>query len=267
MSRTIIDSRIAICHNFCGPTYKKSCIDKLTNHYRDHDDVYYFVITDDTKPFENIPRRNLVVKNIKDFHEDYPNIKKYEPYLEAQTPEEYAQKFRKQKYRFPFSTNRLHLRLAAEYDIKNVAMMATDSFFRIEQFKNIPFRDNILYNLATHWYTNIPGKSMELVKDILEEEFNITCGDKIHIFDAACKTFCFESVDFMLKFLNIWDVVLTRLYDKNLIGRFQGSYAVNNEYILGPIYDAIGISGPPKHNICRSIMTVNHDQKTERFWA
>lgn len=264
---TVTDNRVAICHNFCGPTYKKSCIDKLTNHYQDHDDVYYFVITDNIKPFINLPRKNLIVKNIKDFHSEFPNIKKYEPYLEAKTAEEYAEKFRKQKYRFPFSTNRLHLKLAAEYGIKNVAMMATDSFFIVDRFRKLPLRDNRLYNLMTHWYTDMPNKSMWLVKEILKEEFNLACGEKIHIFDAACKTFCFESVDFMLNFLNIWDTVLTKLYDRDLIKRFQGPYAVNNEYILGPIYDVLGIKGPPTHHICRSFMTVKHNQKEERFWA
>lgn len=260
-------NKLAICHTFCGHTYRDSCIDKLKNNYLDNEEVYYFVITDDTRPFNDIKRKNLIVKNLKEFYPKYPHLEKYEYFLESSNIEDYVKKFREQRYRFPFSTNRLHLDLAYKHEITNVALMATDSLFNVENFKNIKLRNNIIYNLCTHWYKNLNEKNMNLVSSILKKDFNLNCTDPIKIYDAACKLFCFSDTHFMLNFLKVWDHVLLSLYESDDIKKFQGSYAVNNEYILGPIYNALGIIGPPKFSINRSILSVHHNQKVERFWA
>lgn len=262
-----LDNKLAICHTFCGQTYRDSCIDKLKNKYSDNKEVYYFVITDDTKPFNNIKRKNLIVKNLKEFYPKYPHLEKYEYFLESSSIEDYVKKFREQKYRFPFSTNRFHLDLASEYNIKNVALMATDSFFEISNFKKLKFRDNIIYNLCTHWDKKITEKNMNLVTKVLERDFNLKCSEIVRIYDAACKLFCFSDIKFMLRFLKIWDHVLLSLYKSNDIKKFQGSYAVNNEYILGPIYNALKIKGPPNFTTNRSVLSVIHNKKKERFWA
>ena len=256
--------KLAICYTCCGPTYRETAKDKLLNFHKDDEDIFYFVITDDVKFFDGINRKNLIVKNIRDFYSDYPHIEKYEYFLESENKEDYGKKFLETKYKFPFSTNRLNFLLAKEYDIKNVALLGTDTDFYVERYKQIVDKNNKIYNCVSRWDQNISENNMKFITNILDKDYNLKVDDKVRIYDAAGKLFCFQSVEFMIKFFKIWDNVMKQIYETNNVNLFWGSYAVNNEYILAPIYNAIGIKGTDRD--FHGLFKANHNPKVERFW-
>lgn len=258
-----MNDKLAICYTCCGPTYRKTAKDKLINLHTDNDNLYYFVITDDKSYFKGIKRKNLFVYELKDFYSEYPHLEKYEYFLDSDSAEDYGKKFNKLKYRFPFSTNRLNLVLAKKHGVTNVALLGTDTDLSIEKFNHIKEKDNRLYNSVGRWYKKTNEKNMPYVVDILKNDYQMNVEENIMIYDAAGKLFCFESVEFMDKFFTIWDEMMVKLYEKDLIKKFQGSYAVNNEYILAPIYDAIGIKAG---KTLSGLFVVKHNPKEERFW-
>ena len=260
-----MNNKIAICYTCCGPTYRKTAREKLLNLYADNDDIYYFVITDDVTSFADIKRKNLYVYNLKYFYAESPHLEKYEYFLESDDIADYATKFIDQHYKFPFSTNRLHLILAKKHNITNVALLGTDTDLNIGKFQQIEERDNKIYNAISRWDVDITTNNVEIIVGMLKSKYNLSVDKEIRVFDAAGKVFCFKSIDFMMYFLNIWDDVIKTLYITGEIWNFAGSYAVNNEYILAPIYNAIGIRGVAS-DIGRRIFDVNHMPEVERFW-
>ena len=256
--------KIAICYTCCGPTYLETARNKLLNLHKDNVDVFYFVITDDVEFFSGVERHNLVVKSIKEFYVEYPHIEKYEYFLESESKEDYGRKFIETNYKFPFSTNRLHFLLAKEHNIKNVALLGTDTDLYIEKYKQLVEKDNKIYNCVSRWDQNVNENNMNYISDILNKDYNLKVDDVLRVYDAAGKLFCFESVEFMMKFFNIWDSVMKQIYETNSVNLFWGSYAVNNEYILAPIYNAIGIRGPEKDT--HGLFRAKHNPEVERFW-
>lgn len=256
--------KVAICYTCCGPTYRKTARDKLLNLYTDNDDIYYFVITDDVSFFADIERRNLYVKDLKEFYGDFPHVEKYEYFLESVDEQDYARKFIEQQYKFPFSTNRFHFHLAKDHDVKNIALLGTDTDLVFSRYIAIEEKNNKIYNCIGRWDQDITENNMKYVVDILNSEFNLSVDNNVRIFDAAGKLFCFESVDFMLNFFNIWDRVMQIIYETNSQNLFWGSYAVNNEYILAPIYNAIGITGTTYD--FGGLFNCLHQPEIERFW-
>jgi len=261
-----MNNKIAICYTCCGPTYRSTAREKLLNLYPDNKDIYYFVITDDTTSFVDIERANLYVYNLKDFYDEFPHLEIYEPFLESKNKEDYAEKFIDQGYRFPFSTNRLHLILASRHDITNVALLGTDTDLHVEKFPQYKCRDNIIYNTVSRWDSDISESNMGLVVSILNDKYGLCVDKQVRVFDAAGKLFCFESTDYMLNFFNIWDDIMQILYKEDNIKHFAGGYAVNNEYILAPIYNAIGIRGL-KSDIGLGLFDARHNPAVERFWC
>lgn len=256
--------KVAICYTCCGPTYRETAKEKLLNFHTDDENIYYFIITDDVDFFDGIERKNLVVKNLKEFYQDYPHIEKYEYFLESDNKEDYGKKFIETKYKFPFSTNRFNFLIAKEYGIKNVVLLGTDTDFYIERYKNINEKNNKIYNCVSRWEQNTTENNMDFIVKILKNKFDLNVDEKVMIFDAAGKLFCFESIDFMMKFFNIWDEVMKEIYETKNVNLFWGSYAINNEYILAPIYDAIGIKGPEKDFM--RLFNAKHNPEVERFW-
>lgn len=256
--------KLAICYTCCGPTYRETAKEKLLNYYKDNEDIFYFVITDDVNFFNGVERKNLIVKNIKEFYGDYPHIEKYEYFLESTDKEDYGKKFIEQKYKFPFSTNRLNFLIAKEYGIKNIVLLGTDTDFYIDRYFQIKEKDNKIYNCVSRWDKKISEKNMEFVVNILKEKYNLKVNNEVRIYDAAGKLFCFESVEFMMKFFTIWDNIMKEIYETNNVNLFWGSYAINNEYILAPIYDALNIRGTQKDFV--GLFNAKHNPQVERFW-
>ena len=258
-----LKNKIAICYCCCGPTYRETAKEKLMNLHVDNENLYYFVITDDKEYFSGIKRKNLVVNELKDFYKDYPHLEKYEYFLESESKEDYGKKFVEQGYRFPFSTNRLHFVQAAPYGLTNITMLGTDTDVYIETLDSLLQNDNTIYNSVSRWDQPITENNMMEVVNILSEEYNLKVEPIVRLYDAAAKMFTFESVEFMLNFFKIWDYIMVRIYEEGKVNLFAGSYAVNDEYILGPIYNALGIKGPAKDY---RLFNAQHVPHIERFW-
>lgn len=258
-----LKNKIAICYTCCGPTYRETAREKLNNLHVDNENLFYFVITDDKEYFADVKRKNLVVNELKDFYRDYPHLEKYEYFLESESKEDYGKKFVEQGYRFPFSTNRFHFIQAAPFGITNITMLGTDTDVYIEPLDKLLQSDNTIYNSVSRWDQPITDNNMGEIIKILDEEFNLKVDPIVRLYDAAAKMFSFESVEFMLNFFKIWDYVMVRIYEEDKVNLFAGSYAVNDEYILGPIYNALGIKGPVKDY---RLFNAKHVPHIERFW-
>ena len=259
------NEKIAICYTCCGPTYRKTALEKLKNLHIDDPNLYYFIITDDKSYFEGITRQNLIINEIEDFYPEFPEIEINEPFLKSTSIEDYAEKFISQQYKFPFSTNRFHFKQAREYGIRNIAMLGTDTDLNLNIVNNFLNPKNTLYNAVSRWYKNVSEENMMCVVDILKEKYNLPVKDEVMVFDAAAKFFIFDSVEKMDQFFNIWNDIMSILYKENKIKDFGGWYAVNDEYILAPIYDALNIEGPKTDDYV-NLFNVKHNPAEERFW-
>tara|TARA_R110002167_G_scaffold347747_1_gene558737 strand:- start:66 stop:845 length:780 start_codon:yes stop_codon:yes gene_type:complete len=256
--------KIAICYTCCGPTYRKTARDKLINLHKDNPDIYFFVITEDVDYFSDINRKNLIVKNLKEFYPQFPHVEEYEYFLESSSKEDYAEKFLKQEYRFPFSTNRFHLLLAHQNNIKNVALLGTDTDLIIDRYLQIKEKNNIIYNCVSRWDQKIQENNMHFIVDFLNSKYDLSVDDEVRIYDAAGKLFCFSELDIMAKFFEIWDQTMLHIYKNNSQNLFWGSYAINNEYILAPIYNTLNIKGAVED--FGGLFDCKHSPDVERFW-
>lgn len=273
--KSILEEKIAVCYTCCGPTYRESAKRQLTNKYFDDDNIYYCILTDDKSYFDDVKRKNLVVNELKDFYKDFPDLEKNEAFLESNSKEDYAIKFVDNNYLFPFSTYRFNLLQAANLGISNVALLCTDTHINFKPepewgnelnwgFKNNIFKNkNSIYNAISNWPLSIAKQNMEVISNILKETHNITPDDTVTIVDAAARLFIFENLIQVTKFFNLWNDIIEKLYLKEKISIFKGSYVINDEYILAPLYN---ISKFTIFQDTSQIFTVNHDQINERFW-
>ena len=144
-------------------------------------------------------------------------------------------------------------------------MLGTDTDLNLSRVNDFLNSKNTLYNAISRWYRNISEDNMMCVVDILKEKYNLPVKDEVMIFDAAAKFFIFDSVEKMDQFFNIWNDIMSILYKENKIKDFGGWYAVNDEYILAPIYDALNISSPINDDYI-TLFNVKHNPAEERFW-
>lgn len=263
---TELTERVAICWTCCGPTYRETLLKKLQNYCTDSDNVFYFIITDDKTFFKDVNRKNLIVNELKDFYNDFPLLQKYESYLESDDSQDYAKKFTTQNYRFPFSTNRFHLIQIEDFNITNVVMLCTDTDVFIDKIKNYLPNKNHLYNAVSRWYQDTTEQNMAIICDILYEDFGLQCDQNVQIFDGAAKFFIFDNKITIKRFFSVWNHVIQKLYEHNKMRFFWGSYAVNDEYILAPIYNVFGIHQSNEKFSYAELFEVNHDP-AERFWS
>ena len=259
------NEKIAICYTCCGPTYRKTALEKLSNLHIDNPNLYYFVITDNKKYFEGVNRQNLVVNELKDFYPEYPELEIYEPFLESTSVEDYAKKFIEQNYKFPFSTNRFHIKQAQQYDICNIAMLGTDTDINLSLVNEVLNPKNTIHNSVSRWKKDITEENMECVVDILKNKYNLNVENEVMVFDAAAKFFIFENTEIRDKFFNIWNDIMITLYKEDKIKGFGGWYAINDEYILAPIYNALSIKGC-NHDNFYNLFHPKHNPEEERFW-
>ena len=259
--------KLAICYTCCGPTYRKTALEKFNDSYFDDPNLYYFVLTDDKSYFKNVQRKNFVVNELKDFYTDYPELEQYEPFLESIDAQDYAKKFLEQGYKFPFSTTRFHLLQAKEHNVCNIAMLGTDSDvnFNILNQEHLTDKD-IIYNMVTQWHVSADDVKMKVVVDLLKEKYGLITNQQINVFDEAARLYVFSNLTKMDEFFTIWNNVVFDLYREGKMDCFRGWYAMNDEYLLGAIYDVIGIQNPKDININPQILTVNHNPQVERFW-
>lgn len=259
------NEKLAICYTCCGPTYRKTALEKINNLHIDHPNLYYFILTDDKSYFEGVTRQNFIVNELKDFYLEYPELETYESFLESTSVEDYAKKFIDQNYKFPFSTNRFHFKQAKEYGVCNIAMLGTDTDLNLSIVNHFLNPKNTLYNAVSRWYQDISEGNMMYVVDILKEKYNLSVEDTVMVFDAAAKFFIFDSVEKMNQFFDMWNDIMFTLYRENKIKDFGGWYAVNDEYILAPLYNALNIEGPRDDSYV-NLFNVKHNPAEERFW-
>lgn len=259
------NEKIAICYTCCGPTYRKSAKEKLETVNYDDDNIYYFVLTDDKKYFEGIQRKNLYVNELKDFYPAYPELEKNEWFLESENAEDYGKKFNELSYKFPFSTNRFHFLQAAPFGITNIVMLATDSTFVFPNINDNLGKKNILINAQTRWREGIEEKYMQLIVDMLKQEFNLDVNKEVWVYDGAAKFFQFENTAKMMQLFMVWNKIMKLVYERNIVKLYAGSYAVNDEYILAPIFDALKITWETNRPYPQ-LFDVRHNREVERFW-
>ncbi len=263
---SIIKEKIAICYSCAGESYRESAVRQLTEHYFDDDNLFYFIITDNKKYFDNIKRKNLIVNELKDFYEEFPHVEKYEPLLESTDKSDYAKKFVESNYLYSFSLMRFHLLQAYKHGITNVSIMCTDTNINFELFTNDLFdTKNTIYNAVSEWDTNIDEKDMDIVKNYLKEKHNLIPSEVVRVLDAAGRFFVFNDLGNLYKFFTVWNDVILHLYENDYMKRFAGSYVYHDEYILAPIYNVFGLNKKEVHSTSR-MFNVNHNQIQERFW-
>ena len=264
---SIQQEKIAICQFCSGETFRESALDKLNNFYKDNDNYYYFILTDDKSYFKDVKRKNFFINEVKDFFQDYPLLEKNEPLIYAKDKNEYAKIFVETDYRCSFSLMRLHLLQALKHDITNVAMVCTDTCFLTENLDGIPNDKDRTYNAISEWDEDSYNESygLDLISNFLKEYYNFNVEKKVRILDAAGRFFRFSSKEKMLDFFNVWNHAIEYLYENNLMDRFIGCYNKNDEYILAPIYQYFGLNLQYEHATFK-LFKVEHDVGKERFW-
>lgn len=273
-----IKEKIAICHTCAGPTYRKSAYDKIKNYYFDHDNLYYCILTDDKSYFEGLDRKNLIVNELEDFREEYPKLKDKEFFIKSSSKNEYAERYEKEYYMFPFSTFRFNVLQAIKLEIKNVILLCTDASIRFdpEFFSDELFeRKEAFYNAVSEWDSDvdIPKLNMRFPIKILKEKHNLSVAPKVRVLDGAVRMYVPENLESLKRFFYIWNDVVETLYENDEMRHFRSSYAINDEYILAPIYNALNLTKKERHTFQvpfdkpeRSVFDVTHNAIYERFW-
>ena len=261
-----LKEKISICYTCCGPTYRKSAYDKLKDYYFDNDMIYYCILTDDKEYFKDIERKNLVVNELKDFYCLYPKLEQNEYFLESSGLDDYAEKFVNGEYLFPFSTYRFNLLQSIRLGVKNVAIMCTDTSIDFDHFDEHFFdHKNDVYNSVSEWDVNTLEHDIPYVVKRLKEKFNLNVDENVRLLDAAGRFFIPNNLTDLKKLFIIWNDVIEYLYDNNLIHLYKGSYVINDEYILAPIYNALRITTNRDSHSSR-IFNPIHDFGKERYW-
>jgi hypothetical protein len=260
-----ITEKLAICYTCCGPTYRKSVLDKINNFYFDDPDLYYFILTDNKDYFKDVKRKNVQVNELKDFYEQYPLLETYEYFLESSDEQDYAKKFLEQNYKFPFSTMRFHLLQVKDYKLTNIAMLGSDCHINFDRLNDSHLQEkNIIHNMVTQWFVDSTDEKMKVVVDAIQETYNLKTTDSINVFDEAARLYVLQDIEKVQELFDVWNNIISKLYTQNKMKCFRGWYAINDEYLLGAIYNVIGITRPAK--LDTSILIVNHNPAVERFW-
>lgn len=249
LSSIKVENKVAICYTCTTRIVREIVLWQLTNKWFDHDNIYYFIITDDASTFNQCSRKNLIINTIEDY--DVHPVEK----PDSNQP-------------FSFSLFRFHLQQVKEYGITNIGMFCADSNFREVHYNNIPVFEQIFnkltcnpksfYNHVNAWKLNsITGniKEGEInptyrelflgVLNFLKSQFNWEPKDEyITIADAAVRFFNFENIEDLDIFFNIWDTTIHSVYKdiwEDLFLSLSSGTILNDEYILGPIYNMVGL--------------------------
>jgi hypothetical protein len=260
--------KLCVAYTCCGPTYRKSAIERLTKDCFSHPNLYYSILTDDKSYFEDIKLDNFVVHELKDYYNDYPNLEKNEAFLESTSEKDYGEKFIKQDYKFSFSTYRFHLIEAKKFGVCNVALLSTDSKLNFDLITDELFEDKNSIEPLLSGY-RLRDSNEETRKDtveIVQRKYNLTANDKIKEYDSAARIFIFQDMEFMEMFFNMWDDVVNTLYLEEKIWVSRGTYVIHDEHLLSVILDAIGIH-PQKITTGGHLFHYYEISQIERFWT
>jgi len=264
-----LKERISVCYTCCGPTFRESVLDKLKNFYFDNENIFYCILTDDKSYFDGVQRQNLVVNELKDFYQEFPKLEKNEYFLESTSKNDYSTQFCDLDYIFPFSTYRFNLLQSIRLGIKNVAILCTDSSLNFKNFNDGVFDNiNFIYNAVSHWDADTSEHDMTYIVKRLNDKFNLYPDKIVRVLDAAARLFIPENLEALMVFFTVWNDVIEYLYDENLIRLYRGSYVINDEYILAPIYNSLNLSKnrDTNHGMKYGFFDVVHNVGKERYW-
>jgi len=269
--KTIFKEKIAVCYTCCGPTYRKSTLDKINNFYFDDPNIFYFVMTDDKKYFEGVNRKNFFVNELKDFYIEFPELKLNESYMESDSVEDYGRKFVELNYKFPYSTSRFHLRQLKDFNITHIAILDCDTTINLPLASEIldSNKKNLLYNAVSVWlldvdYVDPCQQNMMPTVKILNNKYNMHVDKTVFVYDAAARFFIFENSQQVNSFFEVWNDVISTLYQTGEIKSYFQSYVVMDVNILAPIYNAFNLKRAESPCL---LFDVKHNSKEERFWA
>lgn len=312
--------KLAICITVCGPSHRSLALKRLLDFdlYPDLENLYFFVLTDKVNYFKDVKRKNLIVRNLKEFYKDYPEVEKNEFFLEWDDDEDiegYGKKYNDTGYKFSTNLQRFHIKMAAEYGITNVGIFNCDSWVFLDKLKDCFFNQdkNLIYwtggggHYEGVYYVErgeppnehfqgmidrgeIAGncmlagilKSVSLpLLDKINSNFgtNLSCEDKVMIYDGAAQLYSFVDTDIMFDFFNAWNFATKDLHETGDIEHFSiHPYWIRcNDYMLPIILNAMDIrSGseffakqnqPDLEQEVLFIMRVRHDWDAERPWT
>jgi hypothetical protein len=261
------EEKLAICYACSGESYRESALKRLTEDCFDDENIYYYVLTDDKSYFKDVKLNNFLALELKDFYEEFPEIKPYEFLLEAKDKNEYAEKFMSDdSYRYPMSILRFLLLQAYRDGIANIALINTDTKFRLDRFDNSYFKEkNVIYNAVSEWDDYIWNNNMNIIANRLEKKYDLVSDQKVRILDACARLFIFEKLEDTKRFFDIWHDMINYVYENNFMKHFQGWYAKNEEYIIAPIYNVLGLNKRTNQANNYIFDTYNNPNK-ERFW-
>ena len=262
-----LQEKIAICYACSGETYRESALKRLNEDCYSDENIYYYILTDDKSYFKDVKLNNFLALELKDFYEEFPEIKPYEFLLEAKDKNEYAEKFMSDdSYRYPMSILRFLLLQAYRDGIANIALINTDTKFRLDRFDNSYFKEkNVIYNAVSEWDDYIWNNNMNIIANRLEKKYDLVPDQKVRILDACARLFIFEKLEDTKRFFDIWHDMINYVYENNLMKHFQGWYAKNEEYIIAPIYNVLGLNKRTNQANNYIFDTYNNPNK-ERFW-
>lgn len=258
--------KLAICYIACGPTYRESLLSLLKEKYHDHDNLYYYILTDKKEYFNELKFQNLCVKELKDYYEEFPEIRHFEFLIETDDKNEYAENFIKTNYRFPFSIMRFLLLEAYRDKIKNILLIVADTHIKLDRITDKHFEEkNIIRNAVSEWDAYIWNNEMSIIANLLEKNHNLICEPVVRVLDACARLFIFNDIEDAKKLFDLWHEILMFIYKNNLMRLYQGSYANNDEFILAPIYNVLKLNKLSQHS-GNDFFEVNHNPIKERFW-
>lgn len=262
---SLFKEKTVIGYTCAGETYRDTIIDKLKNYYFDDDNLYYCIVTDDRKAFDGIQRKNLIVNELSDFYQDFPEIEQNEYFLSSNSAEEYGEKFVRDGYLFPFSTMRFNLWQAIKLRINNVFFLCTDTKIDFSHFNDSFFdHKGTIFNGVSEWDESLDNHGMKYVSDYLNS-IGLYPDQTVRVLDAAGRLYIGKDHLTTMKFFEVWNETMKYLYSSGNIIHYRSSYVINDEYILAPIYNVFGLNKRHEHSTSR-IFIVKHEPEKERFW-
>jgi len=264
----VISEKILVCYHPCGPTFRKSVYDHLVKHYVDDDNVYYFILTDDKDYFKDVPRKNVIAKNLKDFYERFPEIEPYERYLESTDQNDYAQKYYEQNFLFPFTVLRFCYLQAIDMGITNVAIMCTDTKVDFAVIESLLHTKHFFHGAINRWFE---PKTDPLIADVVEwiNSKGLQVSDEVPVWDSAGKLFLSRSIEDMKHFFNLWHELCMYLWETGKMNKYphKGHYVIHDEHIVSPLYNVVGFDMWLSYQHSQPhIFHVHHNPDKERWW-
>ena len=133
--------KLAICMSVNGPRHRQLALERLLDFelYPDLDNLYFFITTDKVEYFKGVNRKNLIVKDLKDFYKDHPEVEKNEAYFDWDDDEDiegYGKKFNEINWKWSANIQRFHLKTAIEQGVTNVGIFCTDAFMFLDRVKD-----------------------------------------------------------------------------------------------------------------------------------